>query len=413
MKYYNPNKLFLAKIGNVSAYKGDFSKYFNDEGFSIFTKSELSNHEYIDIFSNIEYKNFHSGYCSNGDKAVNSPQNLVIFLQKCYKDAKKSDSLEKFLNKFISSERVSELELKELLLLFNGQTTLKKETKSNIKIYSDLYKKKYKLQPCFERGKELSQLICALPEKNTTPILIGEHGTGKTTIVEGLIYRIQKRYVPDFLYKQKIIELDIANLIGTSNKEEQLINLISYCIKNNIILFIDDIDKLVELELYNIVKESVKRKNLKIISSTTIDNYNKYFWDDDFTKILVDEPNDKELESIIRNVITNYCITNKIYGTENLDDMINGLIELTNIKNRKIDTNNKIEEDKSYNPYLVIQLIDRMFAHAIANNQKNLRIDDIKYAINSCEKIKELAKSTFINDIENLYIEEKTKRKTI
>ena len=184
MKYYNPNKLFLAQIGNVETYMRDRSKLkFNEEGFSIFYKSELSDYEYIDILSNIEYKNFHSGFCSNGNKAVNSPQNLVIFLQKCYKDAQKNESLEKLFNKFISSERVSELELKELLLLFNGQTTLKKETKSNIKIYSNLYKKKYKLNPCIERSKELSELIFALPEKNTMPILVGEHGTGKTTIV--------------------------------------------------------------------------------------------------------------------------------------------------------------------------------------------------------------------------------------
>lgn len=394
MKYYNPNELFLAKIGNVYAQNNKL--HFNSEGFGLFTKHGTYSDNYIDIFSNQKYNNFHSGCCRSGEIAINSPISLVVMAQKTYKDSQKIESLEKILNNIISSSKVSELELKELLLMFNGQTTLKQNVKTHIKIYSELYKKKYKLNPCIERGKELNALICALPEKNTTPILVGEHGTGKTTIVEGLIYRIQKRYVPDFLYKQKIIELDIANLLATENKEEQLINLISYCLKNNTILFIDDINKLVELELYDIVKESVKRKNLKIISTTTIDNYNKYFWDDDFIKIKIDEPNDKELESIIRNVITNYCITNKIYGTENLDDMINGLIELTNIKNRKIDTNNKIEEDKSYNPYLVIQLIDKMFAHAIANNQKNLRIDDIKYAINSCEKIKELAKSEVV-----------------
>lgn len=415
MKYYNPNKLFLAKIGNVSAYKGDFSKYFNDEGFSIFTKSELSNHEYIDIFSNIEYKNFHSGYCFNGDKAVNSPQNLVIFLQKCYKDAKKSDSLEKFLNKFISSERVSELELKELLLLFNGETTLKKETKNNIKIYSNLYKKKYKLQPCFERNKEIEKLIYILPEKNTIPILVGEHGTGKTTIVDGLIYRIQKKYVPDFLWKQKIIELDIANLIGSNNKEEQLINLISYCIKNNIILFIDDIEKLVELELYDIVKESVKRKNLKIISSTTVDNFNKYFFNDDFTKILIDEPSDEELNKIINGVFNNYSKSTKVIcNSEELNDLINKLTELLNIKNRNIDTNNKIEDDKFSNPYLVIQIIDKMFSHAVANNQKRLSKENILYAINSCTKIKKEAKKEFISYINFLIaIDNHEKRKTI
>lgn len=411
MKYYNPNELFLAKIGNVFTLNNKLC--FNSDGLGLFTKQGTYDVKYIDIFSNQKYNNFHSGCCCSGEIAINSPISLVVMAQKTYKDSQKTENLERILNNIISSNKISELELKELLLMFNGQTTLKQNVKTNIKIYSELYKNKYKLNPCIERGKELNQLICALPEKNTTPILVGEHGTGKTTIVDGLVYRIQRKNVPNFLLKQKIIELDIPNLIGTINKEEELINLISYCIKNNIILFIDDIEKLIELELYDIVKESVKRKNLKIISTTTIDNYNKYFWDDDFNKILINEPNNEELESIIRNVITNYFITNKIYGTENLDDMINGLIELTNIKNRNINTNNKIEEDKSYNPYLVVKIIDKMFAHAISNNQKNLTKENVLYAINFCDKIKEDVKQNFINDIDNLYVNEKAKRKTI
>ena len=65
---------------------------------------------------------------------------------------------------------------------------------------------------------------------------------------------------------------------------------------------------------------------MKIISSTTIDNYNKYFFDDDFHKISINEPNDEELNSIVRNVIINYCVSTKVMLTfENLDMLINNL----------------------------------------------------------------------------------------
>lgn len=417
MKYYNPSKLFISKMGYVSQIKKDEGKYshFNEIGLGFFEQHKDYDYKYIDIFSNITYKNFHDWHCDSGDNAIIAPINLLTFIQKNYNDLLKYKFFKQTILNILAGKSLNEGELRTLLLIFNNENILElptKNKKTNLKIYSNLYKKKYKLQPCFERNKETEELIFALPEKNTMPILVGEHGTGKTTIIDGLIYRIQQKFVPYFLWKQKIIELDIANLISLDNKEEQLINLISYCIKNNIILFIDDIDKLIEPELYDIVKESVKRKNLKIISSTTIDNYNKYFWDDDFNKILINEPNDQELYSIIRNVIINYCASTKVMCTfENLDILINNLIEFTNIKNRNMNTNDKIENDKSYNPYLVCKIIDKMFAHAIANNQKHLRKENILYAINSCDKINKEAKNKFINDTENIYIKEK--RKTI
>ena len=220
MKYYNPNELFLAAMGNSHRIvkNGHNYTHFDQEGFGLFKKSKYSSYEYIDIFSNVTYTNFHSSYCSPGDRAVNSPLSLVSFVQKNYDDYKKIDWLEKIAHKIITSNSVSDSELKELLLVFNGKTVLRKAKKVNTKIYTDLSKKKYKLEPCFGRGMEISELIFKLPEKLDTPILVGEHGVGKTTIIEGLVCKIQKNVVPDFLRKQKIFELNMANLICNSDK---------------------------------------------------------------------------------------------------------------------------------------------------------------------------------------------------
>lgn len=410
MKYYNPSKLFIAKMGYVSQVTKTGGKYnhFNEVGLGFFEQHKDFDYKYIDILSNIKYVSFHDWHCESGDNAILSPINLLTFIQKNYNSLIKYKFLKQTINNILIGKSLNEAQLRIFLLIFNNENILElptKNKKTNLKIYTNLYKKKYKLQPCFERNKELSELLYALPEKNTTPILVGEHGTGKTTIVDGLMYRIQKKIVPVFLWKQKIIELDIANLIASENKEQKLIDLISYCIKNNVILFIDDIEKLIEYELYDIVKESVKRKNLKTISSTTIDNYNKYFLNDDFTKISIDEPSNEELDKIIRGVIDNYSKETKvIYNKEDLNIVIYTLIDITNIKNRNINTNNKDEDNKSCNPYLVIKIIDKMFSHAIANEQKELSLDNLIYAINSCDKINNKTKEDYFNQIhQNVY----------
>jgi len=409
--FFKIDDLFISPAGIVTTYteNGDRYKKIEPDGFIIVKKSNYSSEGYFDAFSKTSYMNFSDSLCSGGVLAVSKPTKLTLFISKEFEVLNKSKILFKIINKISHKKYISRSDIKTLLFYLNNTKQLEideqklninKKSTLNIKIYTNLYKKKYKLQPCFERNKELSELICALPEKNTTPILVGEHGSGRTTIIDGLMYRIQKKVVPDFLWKQKIIELDIANLIASENQEQKLIDLISYCIKNNIILFIDDIEKLIEYELYEIVKESVKRKNLKTISSTTIDNYNKYFLNDDFTKISIDEPSNEELDKIIRGVIDNYSKETKIiYNKEDLNIVIYTLTDITNIKNRNINTNNKDEDDKSCNPYLVIKIIDKMFSHAIANEQKELSLDNLIYAINSCDKINNNIKESYENKI--------------
>ncbi len=415
MKFYKTDELFIAAVGyTYGSYKnGESYRNFEGSGFGIFKKSQYSSYEYIDIFSKVKYKNFHSSMCSNGDIAVNNPTPLNLFIQKNY-DIFKNSSYDLLTNlyKIIEKKLVSERDLKKILFALNNKGELekqKKTKKTNIKIYTDLYKKKSFLSPCASRDQETKDLITLLASKEN-PILVGDHGVGKTTLVEEIIYKIRINNVPDFLKNQKIIELDIANLISCKeHAEEKLIELIAYCIKKNIILFIDDIDKLIDLKLDSIITESIKRKNLKVISTTTLEKYNKCFSDSNFTKLYIEEPNSEELNAIIRKrIFDQLTVNNKLMLTA-WDDIVDLLIELTKITNRNINTNNKVENEKNANPYLVTQIIDRMFGHAIANNQKQLTIENVIYAINSCDIIIDKAKEKCINDIKKICSNENIK----
>ena len=382
--FYKVDSLFISPAGMVTSYykNGDRYKHIEPDGFIIIKQSPYSSSEYKDIFSNTYYKNFSDELCSPGDLSVTKPQKLTLFINKLYSDLNQSKILIKILDKIINNEKISSSDLKKFLFYLNNPDQLKideknfieqkKYNKLNLKIYTDLTKKKYKLNPIIGQKEEMKELIVSLIQNNT-PILTGECGVGTTSMVEGLAYKIQKNNVPDSLKKKRIIELNMTDLLmSKENNDEKITNLIAYCIKKNIILFIDDIDKIVEYEIWNIITSAIKKKNLKVIGTTHIDNYNKYFNNDNYKQIFIDEPTELELFEIIKN---RFKINKNKYNISydiTIPNFIIKLIRFTDKENRLLDTNDKIVDNKIYNPYLVIQIIDRIFIEAEINNQRKL-----------------------------------------
>ena len=181
-----------------------------------------------------------------------------------------------------------------------------------------------KLDPIVGREKEierLAQILCR--RKKTNPVLIGESGVGKTTIVEGLAIKIVNRQTPKILWNKRLVALDLAGIVaGTKYRgqfEERIKAILSDLQKNpNIILFIDELHTLVgaggssgSLDAANMLKPALARGELQCIGTTTLDEYREHIEKDGalerrFQKIIVNPPTPDETLDILNNIKEKY-----------------------------------------------------------------------------------------------------------
>ncbi len=203
-----------------------------------------------------------------------------------------------------------------------------------------------KLDPVIGRDDEIRRVLQILSRRTkNNPILIGEPGTGKTAIVEGLAHRILRGDVPENLKDKQIYSLDMGALIaGAKYKgefEERLKSVINEVTKSdgNIILFIDEIHTLVgagksdgAMDAANILKPALARGELRSIGATTLDEYQKYFEKDKalerrFQTVMVNEPDTLSSISILRGLKERYENHHKVRIK---DDAIIAAVELSN-----------------------------------------------------------------------------------
>jgi ATP-dependent Clp protease ATP-binding subunit ClpB len=182
-----------------------------------------------------------------------------------------------------------------------------------------------KLDPVIGRDEEIRRVLQILSRRTkNNPILIGEPGTGKTAIAEGLAHRIVRGDVPENLKSKQIFSLDMGALIaGAKYKgefEERLKSVVNEVIRSDgeIILFIDEIHTLVgagksegAMDAANILKPALARGELRAIGATTLDEYQKYFEKDKalerrFQSVMVDEPSEADSISILRGLKEKY-----------------------------------------------------------------------------------------------------------
>ena len=185
--------------------------------------------------------------------------------------------------------------------------------------------RKGKLDPVIGRDDEIRRLLQILSRRTkNNPILIGEPGTGKTAIVEGLAGRIVRGDVPENLKDKQLYSLDMGALVaGAKYKgefEERLKSVINEVTKaeGRIILFIDEIHTLVgagggegAMDAANILKPALARGELRAIGATTLNEYQKYFEKDKalerrFQTVMVDEPDELSAISILRGLKERY-----------------------------------------------------------------------------------------------------------
>ena len=185
--------------------------------------------------------------------------------------------------------------------------------------------RKGKLDPVIGRDEEIRRVLQILSRRTkNNPVLIGEPGTGKTAIVEGLAHRILRGDVPENLKNKQLYSLDMGALIAGAKYqgefEERLKKVVKEVVESegNIILFIDEIHTLVgagqtqgAMDAANILKPALARGELRSIGATTLDEYQKYFEKDKalerrFQTVMVDEPDTMSSISILRGLKERY-----------------------------------------------------------------------------------------------------------
>ena len=188
-----------------------------------------------------------------------------------------------------------------------------------------------KLDPVIGRDEEIRRILQILSRRTkNNPMLVGEPGTGKTAIAEGLAHRIVDGDVPENLKDKRIYSLDMGALIAGAKYKGEFEERLKAVIKEvtssdgNIVLFIDEIHTLVgagggqgAMDAANILKPALARGELRAIGATTLDEYQKYFEKDKalerrFQKVNVEEPDVESAISILRGIKEKYETHHKV-----------------------------------------------------------------------------------------------------
>ncbi len=202
-----------------------------------------------------------------------------------------------------------------------------------------------KLDPVIGRDEEIRRILQILSRRTkNNPILVGEPGTGKTAIAEGLAHRIIDGDIPENLIDKQIFALDMGALIAGAKFKGEFEERLKAVIKEvtmsegDVVLFIDEIHTLVgagggqgAIDAANILKPALARGDLRAIGATTLDEYQKYFEKDKalerrFQKVMVDEPDTESAISILRGIKEKYETHHKVRIK---DEAIIGAVELS------------------------------------------------------------------------------------
>lgn len=184
---------------------------------------------------------------------------------------------------------------------------------------------KGKIDPVIGRDNEIRRMIQILSRRNkNNPVLIGEPGTGKTTVIEGLAKRIFEGDVPDTLKNKQIISLDLSAMIAGAmyrgQFEERVKNFIKEAVDSNgdLIIFIDELHTIVgagaiegQMDVSNMIKPELARGRMKVIGATTLKEYQKYIEKDAalerrFQQVYIAEPSVEDTVTILRGIKDRY-----------------------------------------------------------------------------------------------------------
>lgn len=290
---------------------------------------------------------------------------------------------------------------------------LENKEKSNDKKFSvletygeNLKTKTYITNPAIGREKEIKDtlLILLTPEKSA--MLVGKPGIGKTAIVEGIGYRMQRGEVPDALKPYDLIKVNISSLLGNvenengvvENKLQILVDELKH--KENIILFIDEAHLLVSrntsnlnVDFANMLKPGLDRGTIKMIGATTTEEYDAYIIRDRaflrrFQKVDVAEPTQEETVKILMGTypkLEKQTGVHMPYTDYQKEKLFEFLVDYTNEYKRIYEIGNRY-------PDIALALLGNAYSNAVFENVKTLNIHHIYYAIKNTKSVYDDAK---------------------
>ncbi len=292
-------------------------------------------------------------------------------------------------------------------------------------------KKEFITDPAIARDEEIKECILILLTPEKSALLVGKPGIGKTAIVEGLAYRIQRGLVPDALKGWELIKINITSLLGSSVSEGQVENRIDLLVKEleqkeKTILFIDETHVLVNknvganggIDFANMLKSGLDRGAIKMVGATTTEEYEQYILRDRaflrrFQKVDVLET---DKPTTVKILMGTYPKLEKQIGVKlNYTDFIKEkimsfIVEMT-------DEYKRVYEVAARYPDICLTILANAFSYALFDNEKEVKIKHVYKAICNAKniyedvKVKEIErfKETFADLIkeENVNLEDK------
>ena len=266
----------------------------------------------------------------------------------------------------------------------------------------NLTQKEYITDPAIARDEEIKQMILILLTPEKSALLVGKAGIGKTAIVEGLAYRIQKNLVPDALKGWEIIKINITSLMGTTLNDNAMDNRLDLLVrelgkKEKTILFIDETHLLVNreggLDFANMLKAGLDRGTIKMIGATTSEEYEQYILRDRaflrrFQKIEVAETDKPTTVKILMGTIPKLekQIGVKLaYQPYVIEKIMAFIVEMT-------DEYKRVYEISSRYPDICLTIVANAFTYALYENNKIVRLKHFYKAICNARNIYEDAK---------------------
>ncbi len=263
----------------------------------------------------------------------------------------------------------------------------------------DLTSKNYVTDPAIARDSEIKKLMIVLLTPEKSGLLIGKAGIGKTAIVEGLAYRIQKQLVPNALIGYKVVKINSSSLVGKINyngKEELIISILVNELKtiNKLILFIDEIHTLIgakngsPMDLANILKPVIDRGGVKLIGATTDIEYNTYIVRDRaflrrFDRVDVLEPDGETVVKILDGSLPKIEKQTGIkfkYNDYIVKMLLESIVSATGPYKRVYGLG-------AMYPDICFSVLTAAFSNALYNNKTTVDILDVYNAIKNSKRI--------------------------
>ena len=251
---------------------------------------------------------------------------------------------------------------------------------------------KYITNPAIARDEEIKKLILVLLTPEKSAVLVGKPGIGKTAIVEGLAYRIQRHEVPNALDGYTIYRVNTTALLTNNGEENRVLKLVEELKeKDKVILFIDEIHTLIgsgSLDLANMFKEGLSRGTIKMIGATTTDEYERYILRDKaflrrFEKVDVSEPTEEMTVEILLKTLPK------------LEQQTGVVLPYTDFINEEImkfivnmtTEYKRVYEISSRYPDIALVILRQCFSNAIYDNRKTIDFKNIYDAIRTTKAV--------------------------